>query len=288
MALALQDAVFPAGGRIRPKLVLAVGGACRRGRTPVLEATAVAIELLHCASLVHDDLPCFDDASTRRGRPSVQRAYGAPMAVLVGDALIVAAFETLAVGCRRSPAMLPRLIRALSGGVGAARGIMAGQAWELERSLDLEAYHQAKTGALFEAATRAGAIAGGGDEEAWAVFGQTLGEAYQVADDIADVIGNSASLGKPVGQDAGLDRPSAVRSLGISGANDRLEQLLTRLDDSIPPCPDRRGFRIWAEGLCARVLPSLRPVARVEAPTVSPARVEGPAAVPLIGALATA
>ena len=100
-AAAMRHAVFPRGARIRPRLCLAVAAACGEDAPGVTDAAAAAIELLHCASLVHDDLPCFDDADTRRGRPRVHRAFGEPLAVLAGDALIVLAFQTLAQGARR-------------------------------------------------------------------------------------------------------------------------------------------------------------------------------------------
>ena len=100
----MHHAVFPRGARIRPRLTLAVAAACGEDAPSVSDAAGIAIELMHCASLVHDDLPCFDDADTRRGRPSVHRAFGEPLAVLAGDALIVLAYQTLAHGCRDAAA----------------------------------------------------------------------------------------------------------------------------------------------------------------------------------------
>lgn len=254
----MRYSVFPGGGRVRPGLVLAVAEACGGAVAPVADAAAAAVELMHCASLVHDDLPCFDNASLRRGRASVHLAYGTELAVLVGDGLIVAAFEVLAAGCRRALPRLPSLVRAVSAGVGTAAGIVAGQAWESEPGLNLRAYHQAKTGALFEASARAGAIAGGGDPEAWAPFGRCVGEAYQIADDIADVVSSAASLGKPVGQDAALQRPSAARALGVGGAHARLEGLFEQLEQAVPACPGREGFRAWIAALRARLVPPRR------------------------------
>jgi geranylgeranyl diphosphate synthase type II len=258
LADALRYAVLPGGGRVRPALVLAVAEACGMAVAPVAEAAAAAVELLHCASLVHDDLPCFDDAPLRRGRASVHRAYGTELAVLVGDGLIVAAFEVLAVGCRRAPQLSTALVRAVGAGVGSAAGIIAGQAWESEPALDLRAYHQAKTGALFEASVRAGAIAGGGDPKAWSPLGQRLGEAYQVADDIADAVGSAAALGKPVGQDAAMGRPSAARVLGVQGAHARLDALFEQLERDVPECPGRDGLLAWLEALRGRIAPARR------------------------------
>jgi geranylgeranyl diphosphate synthase type II len=109
LAAAMRHAVFPGGARIRPTLCLAVAAACGDDHPALADAAAAAVELMHCASLVHDDLPCFDDAPTRRGRPSVHRAFGERLAVLAGDALIVLAFEALGRGAAQAPRRLPAL-----------------------------------------------------------------------------------------------------------------------------------------------------------------------------------
>jgi geranylgeranyl diphosphate synthase, type II len=157
---AIRHAVFPGGARVRPKLCVAVAAACGDGSgiAPASGAGA-ALELMHCASLVHDDLPAFDGAAIRRGKPSVHAAFGEPLAVLAGDALIVMAFETLLRECQSAPHVLAPLMTIQIEAVGAPRGIVAGQAWESESSIDLSAYHQAKTGALFVAAAMSGAAA---------------------------------------------------------------------------------------------------------------------------------
>jgi len=240
LAAAMRDAVFPGGARIRPRLCLAVAAACGDDDPPAADAAAAAIELLHCASLVHDDLPAFDDAPIRRGKPTVHAAFGEPVAVLAGDALIVLAFETLALGADASPARLAGLIAIVAGATGAPDGIAAGQAWESEGDVDLARYHQSKTGALFAAATRAGALAAGTDPAPWGLLGARLGEAFQVADDIRDVVMDAAALGKPAGQDAVHDRPSAARTLGPEGALALLDRLLGEAIAAIPPCPGRR------------------------------------------------
>ena len=154
---AMQHAVFPRGARVRPRLCLAVSAACGEDDPAAADAAAAAIELLHCASLVHDDLPCFDDAEMRRGRPSVHRAFGVPLAVLAGDALIVLAFQTLARGAGASP-RLGRLLEVVGAAVGAPLGIAAGQAWECEppETVDLGDYQRSKTGILFAAAADGG------------------------------------------------------------------------------------------------------------------------------------
>lgn len=241
---ALRYAVFPGGARVRPTLCLAVARACGDDHPGISDAAAVAVELLHCASLVHDDLPCFDNAGFRRGKPSVHAVHGEPLALLTGDALIVMAFEKLALAGVIQPARIAPLIAAIAQGVGAPSGIVAGQAWESEPNIPLDIYHQAKTGALFVAATTSGAIAAGADGAPWRALGETLGAAYQVADDLLDAIQSDTSqCDKPVGQDALLRRPSAVAERGIQGALDRLNALVEQAVDSVPACDGAQEIR---------------------------------------------
>lgn len=243
LASAVRYAVFPGGARLRPRLCLAVASACGEDAPGVADAAAAAIELLHCASLVHDDLPCFDDATSRRGKPAVHKAFGERIAVLTGDALIVLAFQTLARGAVQAPERLAGLIALVGRSVGMPSGIVVGQAWECEPLVALEQYQRAKTGALFAAATMAGAVAAAAQPEAWRMLGERLGEAYQVADDIRDVACRSEELGKPVGRDAVLGRPSAARELGVAGAVRRLDQLVSEAVDSIPACAGAAALR---------------------------------------------
>jgi geranylgeranyl diphosphate synthase, type II len=255
LAAALEYATFPGGARIRPRLCLAVAAACGDGDPALADAAAVAIELLHCASLVHDDLPCFDDAGTRRGKPSVHRAFGEPLAILAGDALIVLAFETLARGAVKAPERLPGLISIVARAAGTPSGIVAGQAWESEPKPDLAAYHQAKTASLFAAATLCGAYAAGLAHAPWRRLGELLGEAYQVGDDLRDVVSSAAELGKPVGRDEALLRPSAARELGIAGAIGRLQDLVAAAVASIPEAPGSSLLRAMIRLESARFLP---------------------------------
>src|SRR5262249_18541176 len=159
LAAAIRHAVFPGGARVRPRLSLAVGRACGDPYRDISEAAAASIELLHCASLVHDDMPCFDDADVRPGRPSLPKAYGEPLALLAGDALIVLAFQSLSQMISAAPERVAGLLAIVSNSVGGPNGIVAGQAWECEPTVPLAAYHSAKTGSLFAAATTAGALA---------------------------------------------------------------------------------------------------------------------------------
>ncbi|MEM6638297.1 MAG: polyprenyl synthetase family protein [Pseudomonadota bacterium] len=240
---ALEYALFPGGARIRPKLSLAVAQACATDRPAVSVAAAASVELIHCASLVHDDLPCFDDAATRRGKPALHVAFGQRLAVLVGDALIVMAFDTLARAARDCPSRLPTMLLALSRGIGAPTGIAAGQAWECEDSPTLDRYQRQKTGALFVAATEIGAASAGAAVDGWAPLGQGLGEAYQVVDDILDVTADPEEIGKPVGQDSDLVRPNSVLQRGMRESEKYLEGLLENVASSIPACPGERELR---------------------------------------------
>lgn len=255
LAGAVRHAVFPGGARLRPRLTLAVAEACGGGDPAVVDAAASAIEFLHCASLVHDDLPCFDDADTRRGRPSVHSIYGAPVALLAGDALIVLAFETLARSAVHAPHLLVPLMGAITRGVGMPFGIVAGQAWESEPNPPAERYRCAKTGALFVAATAAGALAAGADPALWRALGHRLGEAYQVADDLLDAVSSAADCDKPVGRDAALGRPNAVSELGIGGAVRRLESLIAAAVDSIPACSGESELRELVRMQAVRLAP---------------------------------
>jgi geranylgeranyl diphosphate synthase type II len=255
LAGAVRHAVFPGGARIRPQLALAVAQACGMDDPRLSEGVAVAIELMHCASLVHDDLPCFDDAKTRRGRASVHFAYGEPLAVLTGDALIVLAFQTLAAAASQSPLRLPALMQIIASCVGMPSGIVAGQAWESESRVSLMQYQRAKTGALFVAATSAGALSAGADPKQWQALGDCLGEAYQIADDIRDVMGQADLLGKPVGQDAQHDRPNAIANLGLSGAIDHFESLIRTASESIPEGPNAQSMRALVMHESERLVP---------------------------------
>jgi len=254
---AVRHAVFPGGARVRPQLCLAVASACAAGEAPeAAVGAAAAIELLHCASLVHDDMPCFDAADVRRGKPSVHARFGEPIALLAGDALIVMAFETLGAACESAPSRLPPLTALLAKSVGAREGLVAGQAWESEEDIDLRAYHQAKTGALFTAATTAGAVAAGAAPDRWRALGARLGEAYQIADDIRDFVLDDEALGKPAGQDEEHDRPSAVRAFGLAGALDHLHALVDDAAASVPDCAGAPALRALVRAQAARLTPA--------------------------------
>jgi geranylgeranyl diphosphate synthase type II len=254
-ARALHYAVFPGGARIRPRLCLAVGWACGNSDPQTTEAAAAAIELLHCASLVHDDLPCFDDSPLRRGRPSVHCAFGERLAVLAGDALIVLAFEILGRRIVAAPLNVSRVIATVAACTGAPIGICAGQAWECETDVVLADYHRAKTGSLFVAAAVAGAESVGAPTDAWRLVGERLGEAYQVADDLGDAMASSRDMGKPLGRDSSLGRPNAVQELGVAGAVRRLKELVASATDAVPACQGAAALQALIAGESRRILP---------------------------------
>jgi geranylgeranyl diphosphate synthase type II len=237
LAACLDYAVTPGGARIRPTILLSVAVACGDDSPALANVAAAALELIHCASLVHDDLPCFDDADIRRGKPTLHRAYSEPLAVLTGDSLIVMAFAELARAATNAPDRALALIRVLSDRTGMPLGICAGQGWESEPVVDLEAYHHTKTGALFIAATQMGAIAAGQEPDQWQELGARIGEAFQIADDLRDALYDAETLGKPVGQDAVHARPNAVEAFGVNGAVRRLKDSLGGAIASIPSCP---------------------------------------------------
>jgi geranylgeranyl diphosphate synthase type II len=252
---ALRYSVFPGGHRIRPQIVLAVARACGDSDPSSADAAAAAIELLHCASLVHDDLPAFDNADLRRGKPSVHLQFGEPLAVLSGDALIILAFETLGIALKRTPSRLPEMISIVARAVGGPSGIVAGQAWECETAVPLSDYQRAKTGALFVGSTLAGALAAGWEPEPWRALGEAIGEAYQVADDLRDVLCDVEELGKPIGQDARRMRPNAAAELGVGGAKARLKGLVDAAVNAIPDCPGIEDLRVLVKAQTTRFFP---------------------------------
>ena len=245
--------MFPGGGRLRPQLCLVAAVASGDARPLVADAAAASIELLHCASLVHDDLPCFDDAPTRRGRPTVHKVYGQAIALLVGDAFIVQSFDVLTRAVTTAPKELIELLSTLASAAGTTRGLLAGQAWESEPAAPLDEYHSGKTASLFEAAAALGAIAAGANAHPWRQLGYVLGRAYQAADDLDDALGCERALGKPVGRDAALRRPNLVAESGVAGARARLASWLDRAHDEVPDCEGQALARAWVERFSARL-----------------------------------
>ncbi len=254
LADAMRYAVFPGGHRIRPRLCLAVAMAHDAPDPRLIDAALSSLEFLHCASLVHDDMPCFDDAAVRRGKASVHVAYGESLALMCGDALIVLAFQTIARTAVTAPRRSAQLLSIVSDAVGAPNGIVAGQSWECEDSVPLADYQRAKTGVLFRAATLAGAAAAGAHDPSWGELGDVIGSAYQIADDLMDRVGDPRLIGKPVGQDDRLDRPSAVREMGVRGATRLLKDRIDAAVESVPDCRGKERLELMIHHEASRLL----------------------------------
>jgi geranylgeranyl diphosphate synthase type II len=244
---AMYDAVFPGGRRARPLLCMLVAQRYGQAEDEMVSRMAAAVELVHCASLVQDDLPCFDDADTRRGRPACHVVYGQPAAILVGDALLTLAFETLAGAPPRRAHTAFRLLGLLTAAAGSQHGIIGGQALELEPGVEVTQYHRQKTAALFRAAAAGAAVAcnAEGDVARWARVGELIGCALQLRDDLDDVEGVPADIGKPAGRDHALGRPNAALSRGVDGARAMREALLDGIAELLgPPTPESHALRL--------------------------------------------
>ena len=242
---AMRYAVLGGGKRLRPILVYATGSAL--GAVPErLDAPAAAVEIIHAYSLVHDDLPAMDDDALRRGRPTCHVAFGEATAILAGDALQALAFDALAgdATLADAPAQLVEMLRVLAAACG-SHGMAGGQALDLAavgRVLDaaeLERMHVHKTGALIRASVRLGALATGCRDEnllaALETYGHCIGLAFQIRDDILDVEGSSATLGKTAGKDAADAKPTYPSVLGMQGSRDRLAELTDTAIESLRP-----------------------------------------------------
>ncbi len=243
LAQAMAYAALAGGKRMRPLLVYATGTALGTDES-ALDVPAAAIELIHAYSLVHDDLPAMDDDSLRRGKPTVHVAFDEATAILTGDGLQTLAFELLAQA-PVEPATALAMVRALAQAAG-MQGMVAGQAIDLASvgtALDADALrrmHAAKTGALIRAAVALGALAAAADVRTRATlddFADALGLAFQIRDDILDVEGDPALIGKTAGKDAARDKPTYPAILGLDASRALLERLLQRMDDALAALP---------------------------------------------------
>ncbi len=234
---AMRYGVFNGGKRIRPILVYL---ACTALNTDLslADKSACAIELIHAYSLIHDDLPVMDDDDFRRGNPSCHVQFNEATAILAGDALQTMAFELIASDTKLAPQTRLDLIRELASAAGAG-GMVGGQAIDISienRQVDsdaLENMHQRKTGALISACLKFGAIisaANPAETAALGRFGLALGLAFQVRDDILDVIGDEQTIGKPVGSDISNEKSTFVSVYGLEEASKKLDHLL---DDAL-------------------------------------------------------
>jgi geranylgeranyl pyrophosphate synthase len=224
---AVQYSLTAGGKRLRPALVLEAARACGGADPPgpVVVTAAVAIELVHTFSLVHDDLPAMDDDDLRRGRPTNHKVFGEAMAILAGDAMLALAFELIATDVPDAP-VATALVRELSQATGPG-GMIGGQVLDMAAEnqaltrAQLEAVHAAKTGALLTAACRLGAIAveaSDAQRAAVTTFGRHIGLAFQIVDDVLDVTASPEELGKATHKDADRGKNTYPQLLGMAGS----------------------------------------------------------------------
>jgi geranylgeranyl pyrophosphate synthase len=235
---AVRYAVMGAGKRIRPALVMAAYQSAG-GESPAISDLAAAVEIVHAYSLVHDDLPCMDDDDLRRGRPTLHRAFDVQLATVAGFAMVPVAAAAVVRGAQRMGlgCATTRLVQLLLFRSAGAGGMIGGQALDLlapgrgatpELVADLEAR---KTGALIGASVEIGAVAAGADEAqrvGYRAYGEDVGLAFQIADDVLDLTATSSQLGKTAGKDAKLGKPTFPALLGAAGAAREAERLAER------------------------------------------------------------
>ena len=237
-------ALLGGGKRVRPVLVYAAAAAVDAATDPdALDHAACAMEMIHVYSLVHDDLPAMDDDDLRRGKPSCHKAFDEATAILVGDGLQARAFELLAATPGVDDTTRAAMVRTLAAAAG-LHGMVGGQAVDVaavDRDLDLEqlqAMHALKTGALIRAALLLGGLlAGASDAQLRSLdeYGRHIGLAFQVVDDILDVEGDPAALGKTRGKDGEANKPTYVKLMGLEGAREESRKLLEQAVQSVRP-----------------------------------------------------
>ena len=246
---AIRYSLFAGGKRLRPVLALASAEAVG-GRSEDALPAAAALEMIHTYSLIHDDLPAMDDDDLRRGKPTSHVVFGEAIAILAGDALLTHAFQVLATASsgNGTPGTLEgeRRLRAVALLAEAAgmNGMIGGQVIDLEsegRGVDektLEQIHQKKTGALMGVAARLGAVMGGGDKdevETLGRFGREIGLAFQIVDDLLDVEGDAATLGKSAGKDQRAGKATYPSVHGIEEARSRANELARQAVNLVAP-----------------------------------------------------
>jgi geranylgeranyl diphosphate synthase type II len=246
------------GKRVRPFVVRQAAESCGLPGAAVLPA-ACAFELLHTATLIHDDLPAIDNADLRRGLPASHVAFGEQTALLAGDALIIAAFSALARQAEQPETPADRVVRVVGefARASGAEGVIGGEAADIagerqppEAGL-LSYIHLHKTAALFLAAARAGAILAGADESAvtrLGAYGEALGLLFQVTDDLLDATAETATLGKPAGLDAAAGKQTYPAPLGLEGAQAYADEVAEKTLALAADLPGER--QVWAGLVC--------------------------------------
>jgi geranylgeranyl diphosphate synthase type II len=248
---AMRYSLFAGGKRIRPLLAIAAAEAVSDAPTGIEDA-ACALELIHTYSLIHDDLPALDNDDLRRGRPTCHKVFGDAMAILAGDALLTLAFEVLSKLEHVDASRRIELVRELATASGTVGGMIGGQVNDIEGEGKhptahlLESIHRAKTGALLRASVRMGAIYAGADAEqlgALTSFGEHVGLAFQIVDDVLDVEQSSEALGKTAGKDAAQHKITFPAVYGLERSREMAEQ--ERLDAHLALRPfDERAERL--------------------------------------------
>jgi len=240
---AMRYSSLGGGKRLRPFLVVESAAVFGVARKAALLAGA-ALECIHCYSLIHDDLPSMDNSDLRRGRPTLHKQTDDATAILAGDGLLTLAFDIVTRDeIHRDPTVRLLLTRALARASGIG-GMVGGQILDLagegrfgdREPVDVARLQQMKTGALLRFGCIAGALLGQASTKEYQAlddYGKALGEAFQIADDLLDVEGDAAALGKPSGQDAALGKTTFVTQLGIEGAKQRVRDLLARADSAL-------------------------------------------------------
>ncbi len=243
---AMRYSLFAGGKRIRPLLAIAAAEAVSDAPSGVVVA-ACTLELIHTYSLIHDDLPALDNDDLRRGRPTCHKVFGEAMAILAGDALLTLAFQVLSQ-LSIDPVRKCRLIEELSVASGTVGGMIGGQVHDIEgehkhpNAALLEAIHRAKTGALLRASVRMGAIYAGADEEqlgALSCYGEHIGLAFQIVDDLLDVEQPSEALGKTAGKDAQQEKITFPAVYGLERSRQMAEEERLAAHLALRPFDDR-------------------------------------------------
>jgi geranylgeranyl diphosphate synthase, type II len=243
---AIRYSLFAGGKRIRPVLAMAVARAVSAAPEGV-ENAAATLEMIHTYSLIHDDLPAMDNDDLRRGRPTCHKVFGDAIAILAGDALCTLAFEVLSRLPSIGPERKIHLIEELSRASGTVGGMIGGQVHDMEGERQtpsarlLETIHRAKTGALLRASVRMGAIYGGADAQqlhALTAFGEHIGLAFQIVDDILDVEQTSEELGKTAGKDEAQQKITFPAVYGLGRSREMAEEERIRAHDALEPFDD--------------------------------------------------
>lgn len=241
LAEAMRYSLLAPGKRLRPMMVLLASEACQGSSSAALPA-ACAVEMVHTYSLIHDDLPAMDDDDLRRGRPTCHKAFNEAVAILAGDALLTLAFEVLARHVQ-PPEVAAKCCAALAQAAGATE-LVGGQADDLAGEFSdgglemLEAIHRRKTGAMFLVSLHLGALVAGADAQQQAIlreYGQRLGLAFQITDDLLDVRGDAQAMGKRVGKDSGRGKLTFPGILGIEESSRRAQELVEQAQEALTP-----------------------------------------------------